>query len=138
MLRRVIEERLVRFRARTILVVLGLVIGVAALLEVIVIARHVLVWVLIALFLTLALNPLVEFLEAHGLRRRGAAVAVAYVMALLTLVAIGALFIPTLVHQVNQFADAVPGYVDDVTKGKGRFGFLETKYHVVEKIRKQV
>jgi predicted PurR-regulated permease PerM len=33
---------------------------------------------------------------------------------------------------------AVPGYVDDLTKGKGRFGFLETKYHIVEKIREQV
>ena len=33
---------------------------------------------------------------------------------------------------------AVPGYVDDLTKGRGRLGFLETKYHIVEKIREQV
>ena len=42
-------------------------------------------------------------------------------------VAIGATFVPTLVHQVHQFADAVPGYVHDVTHGRGRLGFLETK-----------
>jgi predicted PurR-regulated permease PerM len=32
----------------------------------------------------------------------------------------------------------VPGYVDDLTKGRGRLGFLETKYHIVEKIREAV
>jgi predicted PurR-regulated permease PerM len=60
------------------------------------------------------------------------------VLVLLTLVLIGALFIPTLVRNVNNFVDAVPGYVDDITKGRGRLGFLETKYHVVEKVREQV
>ena len=39
---------------------------------------------------------------------------------------------------MNKFVDAVPGYVDDLTKGRGRLGFLETKYHVVEKVREQV
>jgi len=43
-----------------------------------------------------------------------------------------------LVNQVNEFVQAVPGYVDDLTKGRGRLGFLETKYHIVEKIREQV
>ena len=31
-----------------------------------------------------------------------------------------------------------PNYVDDLTHGRGRLGFLETKYHVVEKVREQV
>jgi predicted PurR-regulated permease PerM len=53
-------------------------------------------------------------------------------------VAIGFAFISTLVSQVDDFVKAVPGYVDDLTKGRGRFGFLETKYHIVEKIRKAV
>ena len=52
--------------------------------------------------------------------------------------AIGYAFIPTLVSQVNDFVQAVPGYVQDLTNGKGRLGFLETKYHIVEKIRKAV
>ena len=33
---------------------------------------------------------------------------------------------------------ALPNYVDDLTHGRGRLGFLETKYHVVEKVRAQV
>jgi predicted PurR-regulated permease PerM len=54
------------------------------------------------------------------------------------IVLIGALFIPTAVRNTNNFVDAVPGYVDDITKGRGRLGFLETKYHVVEKVREQI
>ena len=131
-------ERLVRFRVRTILTILGLVIAVWVLLRIVSIARHVIVWFLIALFLALAINPLVEWLQRRGVRSRGLASGSAFLMVLLTLVLIGALFIPTLVRNVNNFVDAVPGYVDDVTKGKGRLGFLETKYHVVEKVREQV
>ena len=131
-------ERVVRFRVRTILAVLGLVIAVWALLHIVSIARHVIVWFFIALFLALAINPLVELLQRRGIRRRGLAASAALLLVILALALIGALFIPTLVRNVNNFADAVPGYVDDLTKGKGRLGFLETKYHIVEKVRQQV
>src|SRR5262249_35365938 len=56
-------ERVVRFRARTVLVILGIVLAVAALLEVVWIARQVLSWFFVALFLALALNPIVEWLQ---------------------------------------------------------------------------
>ena len=32
-------------------------------------------------------------------------------------------------------ANAVPDYVEDLTKGRGRLGFLERDYHIVERIR---
>ena len=48
---------------------------------------------------------------------------------------LGALFIPTLVDQVNSFANKVPDYVHDLTHGRGRLGFLETKYHIVERVK---
>jgi predicted PurR-regulated permease PerM len=118
--------------------IFGLAIATWALLHIVSIARQVIVWVLIALFLALAINPLVELLQRHGLRRRGVATGVAVLLVLLGIAAVGALFIPTLVDNVNKFVDAVPGYVDDLTKGRGRLGFLETRYHVVEKVREQV
>jgi len=52
-------ERIVRFPVKTVLTVLGLIIVVWGLLHVIVIARSVIVYILIAIFLTLAINPLV-------------------------------------------------------------------------------
>ncbi len=131
-------ERIVRIRVRTILMIFGLAIATWALLHIVSIARQVIIWILIALFLALAINPLVELLQRRGLRRRGIATGVAILLVLLGIAAIGALFIPTLVDNVNKFVDAVPGYVDDLTKGRGRLGFLETKYHVVEKVREQV
>jgi predicted PurR-regulated permease PerM len=138
MLPPVIPERLVRFRLRTVLSLLLTIIAVAIVLEVIWIARHVLAWVVISLFLALALNPAVEWLQEHGLKRRGAAAAVAYLLALVALVGIGFTFVPTLVHQVDQFVQKLPDYVHDVTHGRGRLGFLETKYHIQERIEAAV
>src|SRR5581483_1625968 len=97
------------------------------------IARHVVVWVLISIFLALALNPLVEWLQRRGIRRRGLAAGAAYLLAFAAVAGIAAAFVPTLVDQVNSFAHKVPDYVDDLTKGRGRLGFLETKYQIVEK-----
>ena len=131
-------ERLVRFPVKTILTVLGLIVAVWALLHVIVVARSVIVYILIAIFLTLAINPLVAWLMRRGIRSRGVASGTACLIVVAGIAAIGFAFIPTLVDDVNNFADAVPGYVHDLTNGKGRLGFLETKYHVVERVEHYV
>lgn len=133
-----VAERIIRFRIRTILTVLGLVLLVWGLIRVVSATQQVVVWFFVALFLALAINPLVEWLQRHGIRRRGLASGAAFLLVLLGIVLIGALFIPTLVTNVNHFANAVPGYVHDLTTGRGRLGFLETKYHVVEKVREQI
>jgi predicted PurR-regulated permease PerM len=127
-------ERIVQFRPKTILMVLGLIIATAVVLEVIWIARHVLSWIFIALFLALALNPAVDRLERR-VKRRGLATGVVYLAALAAVVGVALLFIPTLVEQVNEFARKVPDYLDDLTKGRGRLGFLQEKYHLVDKAR---
>jgi predicted PurR-regulated permease PerM len=101
------------------------------------IARHILAWIFIALFLALALNPAVDRVERR-LKRRGLATGIVYLATLGVIVAIGALFIPTLVNQVNDFAHKVPEYLEDLTKGRGRLGFLQEKYHLVDKARDAV
>jgi predicted PurR-regulated permease PerM len=133
-----ILDRIVHFRPRTIFAVLGILILVGVALYVIWVARHVLSWVLVALFLTLALNPAVEWLQRHGVPRRGLASGVVYLVALVAIGGLAGLFIPTIVDQVNSFANKVPDYVNDLTKGRGRLGFLETRYHVVEKVKEAV
>ena len=131
----VVPERLVRFPVRTILSVLGTIIAVAVVLEVIMIARHVIVWILIALFLALAMNPAVDWFQRHGVKRRGLASGITFLLVLAAFAGIGALFVPTVVHQVTELVNKVPDYVHDISKGKGRFGFLETKYHLPERIQ---
>lgn len=128
-------ERLVHFRPRTILSVLLVLLAVGVVLYVLWISRQVISWVLVALFLSLALNPAVEWVNRKWVRRRGIAVGIVFLAALLATAGIAAAFIPTLVDQVRHFSDAVPGYIDDLTRGRGRFGFLETKYQIVEKVR---
>jgi predicted PurR-regulated permease PerM len=103
-----------------------------------VVARSVIVYILIAIFLALAINPLVAWIMRRGVHSRGVASGLACLLVVAGIAAIGYAFIPTLIDNVNNFVDAVPGYVHDLTKGKGRLGFLETKYHVVERLEHYV
>ena len=57
-----LDERVVRFRPRAILTVIGVVLAAAIVIEVLWVTRSVIIWVLIALFLAMALNPAVEVL----------------------------------------------------------------------------
>jgi predicted PurR-regulated permease PerM len=131
-------ERVIRFSPRSILLVIGLVLATLLALRLVSATRDLIVWLLVALFLAMALNPAVEWLQRRWVRRRGAAVAIVFLLALLVIVGIAATFVPTLVREVNDFANAVPGYIDDLTKGKGKLGFLERKYEIVEKVREAI
>jgi predicted PurR-regulated permease PerM len=133
-----VEERVVRFRATTILTVLALTIAVVLLLQLVWVARQVLTWLLIALFLALALNPLVEWFQRHGIPRRGLASAVTFLLALGAIVGLSALFIPTLVDEANGFVRAFPDYVRDITEGRGELGRLAERYDLVERLQASV
>ncbi len=130
--------RVVDLRARTIVRVLLIAISVAITLAIIWIARHVLAWVVIALFLSLALDPLVGVMERRGHLGRGAAIAMTYLLLIVVISGVGATFVPKLVDEVNGFVQTSPTYVHDLTQGRGRLGFLERRYHVVEKVQAQV
>jgi predicted PurR-regulated permease PerM len=130
-----LEQRLVHFRPRTILVVLGIIIAAYLLLHIVQAAQGILIWIFIAIFLALALNPAVDALQRRGVRRRGTAVSIVFLGAIVGIVAIAATVVPTIVAQVNDFIDAVPGYVADLTEGKGRLGFLEREYQITERVR---
>jgi predicted PurR-regulated permease PerM len=133
-----VEVRVVRVEARTVVNVLLIVLAFVLLLEVIWLSRQVLTWILVALFLALALNPAVEFFQRIGIKRRAYAAAVTSVLTLLVIFGLGSLFIPTLVSEANDFVAAVPGYVEDVSKGRGPIGELFQRYDVVERVRTAV
>jgi predicted PurR-regulated permease PerM len=131
-------ERTVSFRPRAILSALGVLLAVGVTMWVLYVAHQVISWILISVFLALAINPAVVWLQARGVRRRGAAAGIVYASFVLLVASIIALFVPTLVSQVSDFVDAIPGYVRDLTEGRGKLGFLETKYHVVERVQDAV
>jgi predicted PurR-regulated permease PerM len=133
-----VPERLVQFRARTILAILGIVLAVAALLQIIWLARQVITWIIISVFLALALNPAVEWLQQRGVRRRGLAAAGTYLATFAAIVGLGSLFVPTLVDEVRGFADALPGYVQDVSEGRGPLGDIVQRYEIRERVQRAV
>jgi predicted PurR-regulated permease PerM len=132
------DERVVSFRPRTIITAAVLLVVVGVALWVAWVSRRVLIWTFVSAFLAVAMSPAVDALQRRGLRRRGAAAAVVYILLITVIAGLGALFIPTLVNQVNDLVDAAPGYVQDLTHGRGPLGFLETKYHVVERVQDAV
>jgi predicted PurR-regulated permease PerM len=131
-------ERLVSFRARSVVQITGLLLVLAVVLWIVYIARQTITWIFVALFLTLALSPGVSLLQQRLVKRRGAATAVVFLLVLLFLAGIGWLLIPPLVDQISGFVDALPGYINDLTKGRGPLGFLERQYHIVERVRQLV
>ncbi|HEV7807769.1 MAG TPA: AI-2E family transporter [Solirubrobacteraceae bacterium] len=131
-------EHIVSVRPRTVLMVALVLLGVVTLVKVALMSERVLVWIFVSVLLALALNPAVDALQRHGLRRRGTAVVGVYLLVTACIAGIGALVIPTLVQQVADLVQAVPGYVRELTAGRGPLGFLETKYDVVERVQKAV
>ncbi len=73
----------------------------------------VLVSVGAALFIALALDPLVRWLEGHRMSR-GLSIAVVFAGFAVLFGAVVALVLPTAVGQITQFAQAVPGYLTDL------------------------
>jgi AI-2E family transporter len=122
----------VLFHPRSILSGLGVLLGVAAAVGFLFLAQAGLTLIAIALFLALALNPAVELFQRRGLGR-GWAVGAVYALALVVFSLLGLVFIPPLVEQITKFVHALPGLVDDLTKGHGPLGFLERKYQVVRR-----
>jgi predicted PurR-regulated permease PerM len=126
--------RIVVVRPRTILLVLGISLLVLFGLALVYLAWHVITWVLIAVFLAAALNPAVEFFIRRGLNRPLSA-AIVFLATIAALTGLGFLVIPPLVGQIREFVAAVPGLIDDLTKGRGPLGFLERDYEIVERAR---
>jgi predicted PurR-regulated permease PerM len=131
-------ERIVRFRPTTVLAVLGLTFGFLLLLYITWISRQVLTWILVAIFLTLALNPAVEGIQRRGIRHRGAATALTFLIAILVIVGAGSLFIPTLVDEARGFVANLPDYIRDVSEGRGPLGELAERYELEQRVREAV
>jgi predicted PurR-regulated permease PerM len=130
-----VPRRHISVTTRTIVQILASILGVVAFVAFASVAWGAITFVLIALLAALALNPAVEFFAARGLRRGWAAVLV-FVLAVLFLGLLGLLLIPPLVTQVSHFIDALPGQLDQLSKGHGPLGFLERKFHVVQEANK--
>jgi predicted PurR-regulated permease PerM len=115
---------------RTILTVDAVVVATWVLYRLLGRLREVILWVLIAAFIALVLNPAVAALQRHRFRRT-AAVGVVFVTAVLVFGGLLALFGYPLVNSLTHVAERLPTMVDQVQRGHGwlahtlqRFGLL--------------
>jgi predicted PurR-regulated permease PerM len=92
--------------------------------------RDVILLVLVAGFVAVLLNPLVQIVQRYVIRRRGYAVSIVTLIALLVFMGLAFAFGYPLVNAVTQLADKLPNYVDNAQSGQGWIGHLATKYHV--------
>jgi len=92
--------------------------------------RDTLLLVAVAGFVALLLNPLVVALQRWKLRRRGVAVAVVTLWAVLVFAGLAIVFGRPLVHGVTDLAQGLPAYVSKAQRGQGWIGHIIRRYHV--------
>ena len=98
--------------------------------------REVVLLLLLAGFFAVLLNPLVAGLQHRGVRRRGAAVFVVTLLAVLVFAGLVAAFGYPLSRGITHLAHAMPGYVARAEHGKGWAGHLVRQYHVAAWVRR--
>ena len=92
--------------------------------------RDVLLLIVVAGFVAVILDPVVVALQSWRIRRRGWAVAVVTLLALLAFVGLAVAFGYPLANGIGHLADILPSYVNKAEHGKGWIGHLVRRYHV--------
>jgi predicted PurR-regulated permease PerM len=121
---------------RDIVRIVLVVVSVAIVLYLLWRLRKPISWVLISVFLAVALSPPVNYLARS--MKRGFAIAITYFGLLLVPILLIALIVPPLITEGNNFADNVPQYADDVSefvqKNK-RLRELNADYDITQKLQ---
>ena len=108
----------------TIFSVVLALFGLAVLQEL----TRILAWLVVAIFFAVVLGPAVDFLQYKAKMRRGLATAVVFLVAFGAVAGLLYAFIAPLVDQASQFADDLPGIVEDAQNGEGTIGDLVQRY----------
>ena len=120
---------------RTILTIDAVVIITWVLYRLLGRLRGVILWILIAAFIALVLNPAVNFLQRRHLRR-GTAVGVVMAVALLVFVGLLGLLGYPLVNSLTHVAGRLPTMVDQVEKGHGWLAHTLQRFHLLSWVQK--
>ncbi len=124
-----------RVPLRTILVTVGVVAATFLAAQLIYRLRTLVLLIIVAGFVALLLNPLVVLLQRR-IRRRGLAVTIVTLGALVVFAVLAYEFGNPLVNGITDLAGKLPGYVTSAEHGTGWIGHLATKYHVQSWVQK--
>jgi predicted PurR-regulated permease PerM len=122
--------------ARYTLVVIGLVLATLVILELIVQTRQVLTWIVIATFFAVALHPAVSWMVRKvSWIQRWLATLIVYLLAVLFIGGLVAVFVIPLAREGAQFADKLPQLISDIRAGRGPVGNLAERLHILSYIQ---
>ena len=93
--------------------------------------RDVLLLIVVAGFIALILNPFVVFVQRR-VRRRGPAVAVVTIWAILVFAGLAIAFGYPLANGLTHLSHRLPEYVRDAAQGHGWIGHLVRRFHLTE------
>jgi predicted PurR-regulated permease PerM len=96
--------------------------------------RAILVQVLVALFITVSLEPAVQWLTRRGLRR-GLAVTLLFVVVFAALLGFLISVIPPLVNQGRQLIDDLPGYLGELQARSAQFRELNDRFNLSSQLQ---
>ena len=122
------DERHVPLQA--ILITVAVVVLTLAAGKIVYKLRDVLLLMAVAGFIALLLNPLVVLLQRVGIVRRGYAVAIVTVFAVLAFGGLAYAFGAPLANGLTHLISKLPSYVTSAEHGTGYIGHLVRKYHV--------
>jgi predicted PurR-regulated permease PerM len=123
---------------RAVLRVVLVVVAVVVTLLLMYLLRQPLTWIFIAAFLAIALSGPVAFLANH--MRRGFAVAIVYVLLILTPFALIGLLVPPIVTQANNLVQNLPEYAQEVTEfvnNNDRLRQLQEDYDITGRLEEE-
>src|SRR6185369_1804094 len=92
--------------------------------------RDVLLMLMVAGFIAVILNPLVVALQRWRIRRRGWAVAIVSIWAVLVFAGLLAAFGYPLAHGLTHFSHRLPSYIQNAEHGRGWIGHLVRRFHL--------
>ena len=118
-----------RVPLRTILVTVAVVVATYEIGKLVYLLRDIVLLMLVAGFVAMLLNPAVAAVQRR-IPRRGLAVTIVTLSAVLVFIALAAAFGVPLVNGTTHLADRMPGYIASAQHGTGWIGHLMAKYHV--------
>jgi len=124
-----------RVPLRTILVTVAVVAGTYLAAQLIYRLRTILLLIVVAGFIAVLLNPIVVLLQRR-IPRRGLAVTIVTLGALVVFAIVAYEFGNPLVNGITDLAGKLPGYVTSAEHGTGWIGHLATKYHIQAWVQK--
>lgn len=114
-----------RVPIRTIAAAIGMVLATALALLLVYEVRRILVWIVVALFFTIALYPVVGWLERRARWvPRSLATLVIFLLVLVVIAGLLTAFVVPLAHEGATFVQQLPQLINDARAGRGPIGRL--------------